>query len=703
VLSSRPRSVACALVGALLLAWWLGSAAGCSGGGGEASRDPCADVACGTGSLCAQADLHCHCGGSAGPVCAAGQRCDTASPVCVPDVSPVCTPGTRWEPGATAFREATTAWGLDAVGAQGVLLSVTDLDGDGWADLLVRRGGTRSDVFDADEPVRHHFVLRNTGLGTFEDVTEASGLLYTRHLYDGPFGRPAELMASADVDNDGDLDVYTGLSNADTTFSRFETAELMLNSGDGMFAFAAADNPVRREGELEAPSGATFVDYDRDGFVDLFVTHINTTDPRSGQGVFLQDRLYRGDGTGRFVDVTEAVGLTTSDWLAIDVINDARAHSRAWASAACDLDGDGATELLVAAYGRSPNHLWQGVRDSAGAVRFENRSVASGYAYDDDFTWTDNEYARCYCQSNRQAEGCADVPAPRIQCSANWSHSQDREPFRLGGNSATTTCADFDNDGDLDLLTGEIRHAWAGSGADGSELLVNTGEARVRFERPGDDATGLAVAHRNAFWDEGHMTSAVLDFDNDGWLDLYQGASDYPGNRGLLYHQAAPLSFVEVPPAAWVEHNRSHGVVAADFDRDGDVDLVVGHSRARCDAAAPNDCYPTQQVRFFENVLGEGGNWLQLSLEGGPGTNRAALGARVTLTAGGVTQTREVDGGHGLYGTQADLVQHFGLGAACEAEVTVRWPNAALTTETFTLVAGYRYHVAEGRGVTLAP
>jgi enediyne biosynthesis protein E4 len=699
-------SIRCLLLTVLLAACLLG----CSGGASETTPSACARVTCGAGAVCSEADGLCHCATPEGLVCVPGQRCGRVSgTLCEPDVEPVCTAGTRWAPGVQAFREATSAWGLDAIGAEGVLLSVTDLDGDGWADLLVRRGGTRSDVFDPDEPVRHHWVLRNTGLGTFEDVTEASGLLATRSLYEAPLGRPAELMASADVDNDGDLDIYTGLTNADPMVSRRETAEVMLNAGDGAFAFGPTDNPVRREGQLEAASGATFVDFDRDGFIDLLVTHINTTEPGTGRVRFLQDRLYRGDGTGRFVDVTDEVGLGTEDWVEIPVLNEGRAHSRAWASAACDLDGDGLSELLVASYGRAPNHLWQAVLvpgdegGGEGAVRFENRSVASGYAYDDDLTWTDNEFARCYCQSDRSAEGCADVPPPRIQCSPNWSHDQDREPFRLGGNSATTTCADFNNDGHLDLITGEIRHAWAGSGADGSEILVNTGESPVRFERPGNEATGLAIAHRVAFWDEGHMTNAVLDFDNDGWLDLYQGASDYPGNRGLLYHQAAPLSFVEVPPALGVDHNRSHGVVAADFDRDGDLDLIVGHSRARCDATAPNDCYATAQIRFFENVLGDRGNWLQLVLEGGPGTNRAAIGARVSVTAGGFTQTREVGGGHGLYGTQGDLVQHVGLGAACEAEVTVRWPNAALTTETFTLAAGHRYHVVEGRGATLVP
>ena len=116
---------------------------------------------------------------------------------------------------------------------------------------------------------------------------------------------------------------------------------------------------------------------------------------------------------------------------------------------------------------------------------------------------------------------------------------------------------------------------------------------------------------------------------------------------------------------------------------------------ARCDAALPNDCYETMQVRLFENVMDEG-NWIQLHLVGGEGTNRAAIGARVAVTAGGVTQTQEVGGGFGHYGCQNDMVLHFGLGEACEADITVRWPDAELTEETLTLPAGYRFLVTQG-------
>ena len=601
-----------------------------------------------------------------------------------------CNAGTRYSPGTSVFREVTAEWGLE--GVVGTRISVLDIDGDGFADVFVRDGAGPDDFSAGGE--RRRWLLRNAGGTSFEDVTEASGLLARR---EGEPGRSGEVVASADADNDGDVDIFlaTGVSDA---FGPGDRAELMLNAGDGTFALGPVDSEARRQDWVSVPAGVTFTDFDRDGLVDLWTTQ----NMPGGSTTPLQDGLYRGDGAGGFTDVTAAAGLETLWWTSasIDQMDQALGHSWAWSSAACDLNGDGTPELLASSYGRMTNHLWLGSRDSAGAVTFDNHSVASGYAFDHRTDWSDNESARCYCTLHPTEPECAGVPAPTAtRCTSDadilrWRHATDRHASRLGGNSGATLCADVNNDGSLDLLTGEIVHWDVGSNSDPSELLLNSLEDPLRFDRPGNDVTGLERVHDRTDWNDGIMTTAVLDFDNDGWLDVYLGNSDYPGTRGLLYHQDAPGHFTELPIADYFEHFRSHGVVAVDFDRDGDLDLLVGHSTARC--GSTGECYPTRQVRLFENLLGAEANWIQVTLEGGAGTNRSAIGAQVNVAAGGVTQMREVDGGHGHFNTQDDLTLHFGLGSACDAEVTVRWPDAALTTETATVQSGYRWILRQG-------
>lgn len=608
--------------------------------------------------------------------------------------TPVCDPGSKWAAGTPAFQDATAKWGLDALAVEGVRLAAVDFDGDGWTDLLVRRGGNTGDDFAAGG-VRQTWLLRNTQNGTFEDVTASSSLRQLRDAPDPNKGRPGEVVAFGDVDNDGDLDVFTGYTN-NFAAPTPDTSELLLNDGDGTFTLGDPANPFRVAApDIDSVAGVTFVDFDRDGNLDLWIVQ-NSVD-----GEPQQDRLYKGDGAGHFTDVTFAQNLDTKPWSSITYLNEAKSHTNAWSGNACDLDGDGNPELLSASYGRAPNHLWRSGGPGAGFV-YTNRSIESGYAFDQRTDWTDNESARCWCKLHPDDEDCAGVPAPMyIACTKDedafrWYHLYDREPFRLGGNSGATECIDIDNDGDIDLLTGEIVHWDVGSSSDPAELLLNSGEPDVRFDRPGNDVTGLAREHVIPDWNEGIMTGSVLDFDNDGWPDVYLGASDYPGNHGLLFHQDAPAHFVPVPIELGVDHHRSHGSAVADFDRDGDLDIVVGHSRARCDANGPDDCYPTAQVRLFENVLGQTGHFLQLSLAGAPGTNRAAIGARVTVKSGEIVQTRDVEGGHGHYGAQDDLTVHFGLGDACTADVTVRWPDGALTSQTFTLAGDKRYSVTQG-------
>ncbi len=593
----------------------------------------------------------------------------------------VCGDSAAWSPGTEIFEEKGDAWGL--TGVEGVRLTAVDFDGDGWTDLHAARVTDTPDDF-AKDGVRQTWLLRNDS-GKFVDVTESSGFRAAR----SGGVQPGSVVAWADVDNDGDLDAYVGVSDPAEIIA--DTSEILLNDGDGTFTPGPADTAARQEQGV--PAGATFTDYDLDGLVDLWVPQ-NSIDYQPQQ-----DLLFKGVGGGDFRPETVRAGLETKPWSAVTDLNLGLSHSNAWSGAACDLNDDGWPELLASSYGRAPNHLWQ--FDPA-TGKYLNRAVMSGYAFDHRQDWSDNESARCWCTLHRDDPGCAAVPEPQaIACNTDddafrWSHDYDREPYRLGGNSGTASCRDVDNDGDIDLLTSEIVHWDVGSSSDPSELMLNDGGADPVFERPGNEVTGLTRTHEIADWNDGDMTNNTVDFDNDGWADIYIGSSDYEGARGLLFHQVSPAKFESVPTKDGINHTRSHGVVVADFDRDGDLDVVVGHSLSRCE----DDCYETANVRFFENQLG--GNFVQLRLEGAGGSNRSAVGARVEVTTGGVTQVQEVGGGFGHYGVQNDLVLHYGLAAGCEADVKIRWPDASHTVESFKVTAGHRFHVKQGSTPVLA-
>ena len=601
------------------------------------------------------------------------------------EVEAVCDENaTPWTPGTEAFEEKTDEWGITDIAPDGVRISAVDVDHDGWTDLVVRKG-TAADDFAADPVVRQVWYLHNTGQGRFEDLTQSSGMV-TNRAGDATKGRHGPTWVFGDLDNDGDLDFYAGTNDKNGDLP--DTSEVLLNDGTGHFTLAEDDNDIR-VGKGDMPFGAVLVDVDRDGKLDLYVAQYD-----NGEGPQVS-RLYLGRGDGTFNEDTEDAGMKTKSWSAIIDLNAAQSHTRSWAALGCDLNNDGAVELLAASYGRSPNHLW--LNDGTG--KFANRSVASGYAYDERLDWSDNQSAMCWCKFHASDAGCAGVSEPDlIRCDSDadafrWDHRYDRELYRLGGNSGATQCADLDNDGWMDLVTSEIVHWDVGSTSDPSEILHNTQDGEVKFARPGNDVTGLTRVHEITDWNDGDITGSTFDFDNDGWTDVYIGSSDYPGARGLLFHQESPLRFSPVPVEDGIDHMRAHGSAVADFDRDGDLDLVVGHSSSRCDS----DCYDTFAVRLFENQAIQNGasNYVQLELVGTT-ANKSAIGARVEAKAGGVTQTHQIDGGHGQMGAQDDLVQHFGLGAACEAEVTVTWPIEGAPKQTLTLPAGHRYRITQG-------
>ncbi len=612
----------------------------------------------------------------------------------------VCRTGTAWA-GQQAFSDVTATSSLAALGVTGVRVTAVDFDGDGQPDLAVRNHALAVRDDFGPEGIRYTWLLRSLGDFQFEDVTVSSGFAAIRdgarsgdRALEETAGRTTHIVVWADVDNDGDLDAFSGVAtNPDPAQpDNDDRSEILINDGTGHFSLGSGGDFRYPQGR-PVTFGAAFTDFDRDGFVDLW---LGFAMGREQPGM---DRLFRGDGTGLFSDVTASMGLSTKGWSSVDDIREGRAHRNTWGVTACDLDGDGRPELLSSVYGRYFNALWQG-----GDGGYVDASMASGFAADEDLDWTTNLNAQCYCKLHPDAPDCAGVPAPPsyFGCSPTatlrWDHDYDREAWRLGGNTFTTACGDMDNDGDMDLVNFEIQHWDVGSSSDATQVLYNDGAAVLHFTRPGVDATGLSRDWDGKDWNAGDMTGAIFDFDNDGRQDLLIGSSDYPGTRAFLFRQCADGTFEEVPAALGIDHPRSHGVAVADLDADGDLDVVLGHGTSRC--SGDPSCYATAEVHAFRNDLGQDGNWLRIRLEGAAGSNRAGIGARVRVTAGGVTQTREVGGGYGHLGIQNELVLHFGLGDACDVDrVEVRWPDAANTIETFDGVrANYRIEIRQGQG-----
>jgi hypothetical protein len=152
-----------------------------------------------------------------------------------------------------------------------------------------------------------------------------------------------------------------------------------------------------------------------------------------------------------------------------------------------------------------------------------------------------------------------------------------------------------------------------------------------------------------------------------------------------------------------MHHACLSGVSLADVDADGDLDVLAGSGTARdCAALWPNG----PEVHLYENTAGQQGAWLELVLHGdaAAGTNAGAVGARVTVsTPGGLQVTREMQTGHGHAGLNHDNLVHVGLGAACTADVTVRWPDAAQTTQVFRgLATSTRYVLTQATGASEA-
>jgi enediyne biosynthesis protein E4 len=510
------------------------------------------------------------------------------------------------------FREVGRRAGLNGVTVYGRerKTSVIDVNGsgvcwfdynnDGLLDLYVVNGGTLEDL-QADRnggrSTHHNYLYRNNGDGTFTDVTEKAGV--------GGF-RWGAGCAAADYNNDGFTDLF--VTNLGECF-------LFRNNGDGTFTDVAKTAGVA--GGFNWHTGATFGDYDGDGYLDLYVSgylelpqmfNPQKQCPWQGMQVFCgpgglkgaPDRLYHNNGDGTYSDVTRQTGVEDRDLL------------YGFTATFEDFDNDGRPDLFVA-NDRGRNYLYHNL----GNGKFEEVGETWGVAY--------------------PVEG--------------------KPQANMG-----VAIGDYDHNGSMDVFVTTFSQ-------DHYTLYHNTGN---RLFLDVSSETGLASATHPFFgWG-----TFFADLDNDGWLDLFtanghvypeaekaKGMTEKYTQRPLMFRQSVPGVFTEVAlrsGLAGLPLYSSRGAAYADFDNDGDIDIVY----------TSLDATPT----LLENITASPNHWAAVKTVG-TRSNRDGIGARLKLTAGDLVQYASVRSGES-YLSGNDPRVHFGLGQKSKIdELEIRWPS----------------------------
>ncbi len=386
---------------------------------------------------------------------------------------------------------------------------------------------------------------------------------------------------------------------------------------------------------------ALFVDFDRDGNLDLFTGSAYTAYGKSLEA--FPDRLYRGRGDGTFEDVTKSAGL-------LGIAQPGKRESRkpTYGVSHTDWNNDGWQDLLVMTYGRQWNRLWKNNGDGT----FTDVAAETGFDGDSD----------------------------RIGTYPPIVKRRPEMPFRSNGNTFDGAIADFDGDGDMDCFLAEITHWWAGSSSDRSTLLVNH---EGRFTR---DPKRISRVHANPRWNQGDLHAGWLDVDNDGLLDLLIASTDYPDDQFLrLYRQFPAGRFEDWTSRLGFQWRNATQVSLGDFDRDGATDILLGTSNNRLTKEQRKG--RDLSVGLFRNRIASGNNFVSLRLAG------QAVGARVSVWTGSHRQTREVYGGLGHAGHRDQATCRFGLGKAKSIDrLEVRWPDRKGTLQIFTDVAPNRFY-----------
>ncbi len=468
-------------------------------------------------------------------------------------------------------------------------VGVIDFDNDGLPDLFFANGADLAHGKPSPGNVRY----RNLGNGKFEDVTATAGVAGN--------GMFATGVTVGDYDNDGYLDIY---------LTGFGSNQLFRNKGDGTFSEVTARAGVGGGGWS---SSAAWVDYDHDGYIDLFVGRYIEYDLRKapycgyhkpGYRMYCDPQqfdgtpalLYHNNGDGTFTDVARKAGVANPAGKSLGV-------------AIADVDGDGWPDIFVANDGVR-NFLYRNKGDGT----FDDITYGAGVGFD--------------------VNGKA-----------------------LAGMG--TEMVDLDGDGLPDIFFTAFSGQY-------NPIYHNLG--KLLFE-DGTVKAGLPSSVKTL-----GFGAKVFDFDNDGYPDIYVTNGHVTDNvtlydpklayrqPDLLYRNLGGGRFRDVSaesgPALRIQHV-GRGLAVADFDNDGDLDVVVSDA-----GGSP---------LLLRNDGGNRNHWIAIRARGRE-SNRFGIGSKVRVTGSGRTQLREINP-YGSYLSTSDTRLYFGLGSAALARIEIQWPS----------------------------
>ncbi|MBR6421416.1 CRTAC1 family protein [bacterium] len=627
--------------------------------------------------------------------CGNGSKTETDNTQPEEVIEPIClTP--KAGPYNLKFTDISEEMGVQTLNALGTQITIADIDGDKWPDVYTTMTSKLRE--DQNEPQNLYKLLKNVKGRNFEDITFTSGLFAAKN---GTNGLASTYVVFADMNNDGFQDAFNVVyvdknTLLDDSFEE-DYSRVYLNNGDGTFKYIGGNFIL--EDYFSAIAGVTFLDYDHDGIIDMFLgRHYNNYGYLESCE---QDTLMKGSGNGVFENVVNGTSGLETVKADDDSLAKGNFNKPTWGVTACDVDGDGFADILTSSYGRSYNMLYRNKGDGT----FEDLSISSNFAHDNNENYGDDQFFACYCEaeSNKDTDYCSISTGALISCDGvnGWEPGFSDQPYRLGGNSAGTLCGDFDGDGDIDLFQIELAHWHIGESSDKSQLIMNDGFPEKPLKRLSEEESGI-TRKRSGSWNDGDLGGLATDFDNDGKLDIYILSSDYPGTKSMLFQQQADGKFSETAKDAGAQVLRAHGGAFVDIDRDGDYDLIVGTSFMRW-ATTDTDGKkkPEEQwIKVLRNDTGQDANKVIIDISGST-ANRDAIGAKIIVKAGGKQFVREVQGAYGLNGFQNDHLQIIGLGDICEVEgIEIHWPDKENSVTTYDKVfANYVLEINQETGL----